>query len=430
MNVKQKTILLVSLLFLLLSAAYFSLGARQANTALQEKIADLEARSEKELQAVIQNIFTPYSKRIVSFVNSRPDLIEAFAARDRALLLNRALPVYNALKQENPYFQTLPFILPEGINFLRVHEPDIFGDDQFAVRPFLRSVAETKTPHAAFDIGRHGVFYRIAQPVIHQGRFIGIVEFGIQAQQLLDTLAKSLEIPLAAYHPTDAWQKADLQQKTGMPCGKFTVMTEPGSLLAKLPAGDTLENAHQRVAIGDKVYIRHAHPIFKDHNGQEFGGIVALQDITPYLAQKRTYLTQSLLLTATLLGIAITILFAGFGGLVGRLENSEKMQGELVVQLEEKIALLKKQEAELKAYQENLQQLVKERTIALEHSLAEVKTLRGFLPICSYCKKIRNDNGEWERLEAYIRERSTAQFSHSICPECMQKHYPELQEKE
>ncbi|MBT9538006.1 MAG: hypothetical protein IVZ94_07715 [Nitrospirae bacterium] len=57
----------------------------------------------------------------------------------------------------------------------------------------------------------------------------------------------------------------------------------------------------------------------------------------------------------------------------------------------------------------------------LQDALARIKTLRGFVPICSYCKKIRNDKNYWEHLETYITERSEAEFTHSICPECAKK---------
>lgn len=69
----------------------------------------------------------------------------------------------------------------------------------------------------------------------------------------------------------------------------------------------------------------------------------------------------------------------------------------------------------------------RQRTIQnLETALIEVKTLRGILPICSFCKKIRDDAGYWTRLEKYIHDHSTAELSHSICPECAQEHYPDL----
>lgn len=66
--------------------------------------------------------------------------------------------------------------------------------------------------------------------------------------------------------------------------------------------------------------------------------------------------------------------------------------------------------------------------IELEQSLKEIKTLRGILPICSRCKKIRNDEGAWTQLEVYVHERTEADFSHGCCPECARDEYPELYE--
>ena len=65
----------------------------------------------------------------------------------------------------------------------------------------------------------------------------------------------------------------------------------------------------------------------------------------------------------------------------------------------------------------------------LKQTLREVKTLRGFLPICSHCRKVRKDSGYWQQIEAYIQEHTDAKISHGICPECMRELYPELAEK-
>ncbi len=62
----------------------------------------------------------------------------------------------------------------------------------------------------------------------------------------------------------------------------------------------------------------------------------------------------------------------------------------------------------------------------LQDALTKLKTLSGLLPICSFCKKIRDDKGYWNQIEVYVREHSDANFSHSICPECAKKHYPNL----
>lgn len=59
----------------------------------------------------------------------------------------------------------------------------------------------------------------------------------------------------------------------------------------------------------------------------------------------------------------------------------------------------------------------------LAQALAEVKILKGLLPICSWCKKIRDDRGYWESVEEYIQQHTGARFTHSLCPDCCQKHF-------
>jgi PAS domain S-box-containing protein len=63
---------------------------------------------------------------------------------------------------------------------------------------------------------------------------------------------------------------------------------------------------------------------------------------------------------------------------------------------------------------------------SLEEALANIKTLRGLVPICSACKRIRDDKGFWSQVESYVSAHSEAKFSHGICPECARKLYPEL----
>ena len=75
-----------------------------------------------------------------------------------------------------------------------------------------------------------------------------------------------------------------------------------------------------------------------------------------------------------------------------------------------------------------LQRALIERFQELEDALKRVKQLQGLLPICSYCKKIRNDRNYWEQVDAYITSHSEARFSHGVCPDCYEIHLkPQLE---
>jgi sigma-B regulation protein RsbU (phosphoserine phosphatase) len=77
-----------------------------------------------------------------------------------------------------------------------------------------------------------------------------------------------------------------------------------------------------------------------------------------------------------------------------------------------------------------LQERLADRVAELEAAVSAVKRLHGLLPICSYCKRVRNDGNDWEQLESYISEHTDAQFSHGICPPCLATAYAELKTRD
>ena len=109
-------------------------------------------------------------------------------------------------------------------------------------------------------------------------------------------------------------------------------------------------------------------------------------------------------------------------------ENSSSLIG-----IVRDITARKNTEKELNDYRYHLQELVKARTAELEDekarlyaAYASVKTLKGLLPICSGCKKIRDDRGYWNQVETYIQKHTDTEFSHGLCPDCVSKIYPDM----
>jgi nitrate/nitrite-specific signal transduction histidine kinase len=125
-------------------------------------------------------------------------------------------------------------------------------------------------------------------------------------------------------------------------------------------------------------------------------------------------------------------------GLQGRDEFSEvgRAFDHMADKIERDRIVLRKHEEELERINQQLRGEIFERKQAenerdeliaqLKDALAKIKTLTGLLSICSVCKKIRNDKGSWEQLEVYIRDHSEADFSHTICPECVKASYPDF----
>lgn len=121
-----------------------------------------------------------------------------------------------------------------------------------------------------------------------------------------------------------------------------------------------------------------------------------------------------------LFGILLTW-FAFFGGFVNTIRQNLRLQNKEIQKAHEEIKI---EVEERKHAQEEKDKLI----VELQAALNEVKTLSGLLPICASCKNVRDDKGYWSKIESYIRTHSDAEFTHSICPECSSKLYPEYSE--
>ena len=115
--------------------------------------------------------------------------------------------------------------------------------------------------------------------------------------------------------------------------------------------------------------------------------------------------------------------------LVARVQTQLELR-RLRVQLEAQAAGLQQANNQLQtemAERKRTEQVLREKNAQLEAALAKVKLLSGLLPICSACKKIRDDKGYWSQVDNYVQEHSEATFTHSLCPDCLKTLYPEQQ---
>ena len=137
-----------------------------------------------------------------------------------------------------------------------------------------------------------------------------------------------------------------------------------------------------------------------------------------YFQERPGFQLQYELFLFVLVGILLTW-FAFFGGYVSDMRRRLRLRNEGIRKAHEELTA---EVEERRKAQEEKDSLI----VELRRALSEVKTLSGMLPICSSCKKIRDDKGYWNRIESYIRSHSEVQFSHGICPDCAKKLYPDI----
>jgi len=137
-----------------------------------------------------------------------------------------------------------------------------------------------------------------------------------------------------------------------------------------------------------------------------------------YLQDPQGFKIQYQLFLFVLFGILITW-FAFFGGFVSNIRRRLRVQKEEIQKAHEEIKIEMEERKRAQIEKDNL-------IVELKDALRKVKTLSGLLPICASCKKIRDDNGYWNQIESYIKTHSEADFSHSICPDCAKRIYPDF----
>ncbi len=331
-NEKTKAITIVAIIIISLSGAFLYQGYVNHSKIIDRAIATQKNKLNSTISTLEKFAFAPYRNRIQNLINTSPGLVEAFARQDREQLYQLALPRYEALKKENKFFVVMHFHLPDSTTFLRMHNRDFFGDNLRYIRPIMDYVHATHKPSIGFEIGRHGPYLRVVQPVFYKDRYIGALEFGIKAHQILHSIESQSHTKTTSFFLSSKWQKAsNFEHGETIPSGQYTLLTHDDPIFANLPNDFDLsrEEDHQ-LTINDIDFTIHVHPFFHDFQGNNIGGILVSQNITSMLNQKKSFLKQGLVVSSILLLIAFTVLYLTFGSIMDDLlhEIDERSKAE------------------------------------------------------------------------------------------------------
>ncbi|OEU71734.1 MAG: hypothetical protein BA864_03305 [Desulfuromonadales bacterium C00003093] len=346
------------------------------------------------------------------------------AAKARAELLDLSQKSWLEL-EKNFDFRHMQFHLPPGaISFLRVHKPNKYGDDLTAIRHTIVVADENQKMTSGSEIGRILFGIRGASPVFvldaqtGERSHVGTLEFGTSLKFPISALAENQGVELAILLDMEplkriVWPEV-LQQKVQTNGIVNSYLIEEASLVS---ARTFLQNEDVKVLLtqGGMGYLKNNADYYwlatfplrdfaGEHNPErpDVGRVVIWQDVTKgVLALQQTLKTNILIAVLGFLLIEALLLVV-LKLTTGKLEA-------MVVEGRSELA---------------------QKNADLQQALDEVKTLGGLLPICAYCKKIRDDSGYWNRLENYIESHTTAQFSHGICDDCMEERFPGAKEKQ
>ena len=183
-------------IILTLSGLFLLRGIRLYRDTMDKNIAKTMENTLFLMDEAVKNSRLMYDMRLDILIRDEK-ILASFAGRNRDELYLHALPFHDAYKAENPFYANLHFHLPSGHSFLRMHKPEEFTDDLSAIRPMIMQVHQIQKPLSGYEIGKHGLFYRVVKPMFFKGEYIGAVELGIRAEEVVDRIETALKVKIA-----------------------------------------------------------------------------------------------------------------------------------------------------------------------------------------------------------------------------------------
>ncbi len=360
MHVKNKALALVSLIILCLSGFYLVQGIYHQNREIDSMIVQEEDVIDSTISSVEKYSLHSYQVRIRRLAEDNVELRKAFAARDRDRLRRVTEPIFEGLKEENRFFHAWDFNLPDGTVFLRVQKPGLHGDDIGTSRAIVRQVHEDRKQHSGYDVGKHGTMYWTAQPVFREGKYVGAMEFGIPASQLVEVLRERFQTEVAVIVRADRWQKATLIEEGYRHFDDYVLMTEGESVYDEIPDSFIFSlDRDQEIHLAGKTHILHNCAVLRDFKDEVVGNILVLQDISDKVADKRRFIILAVSITGLLIAVSFAVLYFSFGTLIGNLENYAEEN--------------RKARDEVEGARRGLEDRVRERTADLEKTNVELE---------------------------------------------------------
>ncbi|MEW6595370.1 MAG: EAL domain-containing protein [Thermodesulfobacteriota bacterium] len=361
-STKWKATLTVLATILAMAATFFVWGFRNEREELRQHLAEHAAYIKNHLDFAARSTYEPYRHRIQNLAVTQPAVAEAFARRDRERLLQLVAPLFQQiLHRENPHFEKLHFHTPDNRSFLRVHAPARFGDDLAATRPMVVEANRTRQQQAGYELSSEGLFYRVVQPLAHNGQHVGTVEFGIKVHELLSLMGEEQGVDIALL--IDPAAAPATGEKVGadqhfLYFSDALLLKCRENLFDELPPDFSFLGGPERFQHKGRWYQIDSRTVLADYRGRPVARVLFTADITDYIQGFQRVLLVGVVITCLVVLVAFLVLHSAFARL-----NRELVH--LNAALEEKAGELGRSYAELEVYRHKLENVIVERTVDL-----------------------------------------------------------------
>ncbi len=344
---------------LCLAAVFLFWGVRGRYQDFETRVAGEQHHVQALFEQTTKQTFANYSFRIQSLIATRPQVVAAFAKGDRTALLAQCLPLYEVLQKENPSLAGFYFYTPDNRSFLRVHQPERYGDD-LSSRPMVVEINKQHRPLAGYEPGRTGFFYRIIQPVFVGETYLGAVEFGFKADRLVEFMEPGDGVQMALLFDKAIWQ--DSEHPSHHPVrelGDQILLQSFDNVFRHLPENFRFseKNLVPRQIQG-RWYVFDTSLALPDFKGETAGRVALAIEVTKFTEEFNTFVGISIVLTLVGGLVAFLALHLIFSAMHRELRATNQS-------LSTSKGELDRSYKELERYRNNLEEIIVERTVDL-----------------------------------------------------------------
>ncbi|MGV1097789.1 EAL domain-containing protein [Thiovibrio sp. JS02] len=359
---KWKATLTVLATILCLAGGFLFWGITSRQGDLRQQLRTEEAHTRELLSLITDQAFGHYRFRLKNLLSTRPELVDAFARRDRDGLLALARPLFEKVfSEENPALVQFQFYTPDDRLFMQAQQPRAPLAEVGAARPMVTEANRRRVPMAGYDLCRDGLFYRIIQPVFHGGEYLGAVEFGLQIERLVEKVGKGHDhaVEMSLLFAKEAWKDRvlsvnhpirELDDRVLFLCCR--------NIFERLPADFHFGADILPKKIDGRWYVFDTTLVLRDFRDEGVARVALALEVSRFVEEFREFVLLTVFLAVAAAVVAFLILHFSFAAMHRELYAANRS-------LEANAVELNKNYAELSRYRHHLEEIIVERTVDL-----------------------------------------------------------------
>ncbi len=323
MNIKNRTILIIMLITTVVVILFLLTSTNLYQKTIRNKIERKATLVNSIIEEKVTKTIQFYKIRILSIIEENDKLLAAFYKKDRDELYKELLPLYKLLKQENSNFYIIHCHQADGHSFLRIHKPNQYGDNSHTLRPMIKYVNTTQNSTAGYEIGKNGLFLRIAEPFFFNLEYIGVIEFGIKVDELANEIEKLLNLKVARfieksginYSLYSEWPNELTSHNFSLNTFGNTTLFE--QLINTIPLEEN--SIISSIKIADNYYSMFFKGKLLNPKGKKVARFILLDNNTKEIEEFNLFKTKIVLFSLALIIIVFFILHFSFGSMMNRI---------------------------------------------------------------------------------------------------------------